>query len=80
MKDLKIEPMKLIVSIVERGQGRNMIELFNGAKADTPFAVAGKGTATSEIRDLLGLDGVEKDVIFTDWQGNDGESRDARFE
>ena len=30
MKDLKIEPMKLIVSIVERGQGRNMIELFNG--------------------------------------------------
>ena len=56
MKDLKIEPMKLIVSIVERGQGRNMIELLQ---------CAGKGTATSEIRDLLGLDGVEKDVIFT---------------
>ena len=32
MKDLKIEPMKLIVSIVERGQGRNMIELFNGQR------------------------------------------------
>ena len=45
MKDLKIEPMKLIVSIVERGQGRNMIELFNGAKADTPFAVRRKGNS-----------------------------------
>ena len=37
MKDLKIEPMKLIVSIVERGQGRNMIE--------TPFAVRRKGNS-----------------------------------
>ena len=65
MKDLKIEPMKLIVSIVERGQGRNMIELFNGQRLTHHLQCAGKGTATSEIRDLLGLDGVEKDVIFT---------------
>ena len=61
MKDLKIEPMKLIVSIVERGQGRNMIELFNGQRLTHHLQCAGKGTATSEIRDLLGLDGVGKD-------------------
>lgn len=69
MKDLKIEPMKLIVSIVERGQGRNMIELFNGQSLTHHLQCAGKGTATSEIRDLLGLDGVEKDVIFTVGRG-----------
>ena len=69
MKDLKIEPMKLIVSIVERGQGRNMIELFNGQRLTHHLQCAGKGTATSEIRDLLGLDGVEKDVIFTVGRG-----------
>ena len=58
MKDLKIEPMKLIVSIVERGQGRNMIELFNGQRLTHHLQCAGKGTATSE-----------KDVIFTVGRG-----------
>ncbi len=69
MKDLTIAPMKLIISIVERGQGRNILELFNGQRLTHHFQCAGKGTATSEIRDLLGLDGVEKDVIFTVGKG-----------
>lgn len=69
MKNLQIEPMKLIVSIVERGQGRNMIDLFTSQKITHHFQCAGKGTATSEIRDLLGLDGVEKDVIFSVGKG-----------
>lgn len=65
MKTLSMEPMKLIVSIVERGQGRNMIELFNGQKVTHHLQCAGKGTATSEIMDLLGLDSLEKDVVFS---------------
>ena len=65
MKTLPMEPMKLIVSIVERGQGRNMIELFNGQKVTYHLQCAGKGTATSEIMDLLGLDSLEKDVVFS---------------
>ncbi len=65
MKTLPMEPMKLIVSIVERGQGRNMIELFNGQKVTHHLQCAGKGTATSEIMDLLGLDSLEKDVVFS---------------
>ena len=69
MKNLQIEPMKLIVSIVERGLGRNMIDLFTSQKITHHFQCAGKGTATSEIRDLLGLDGVEKDVIFSVGKG-----------
>lgn len=65
MKSVSMEPMKLIVSIVERGQGRNMIELFNGQNITHHLQRAGVGTATSEIMDLLGLDSLEKDVIFS---------------
>ena len=65
MKSVPMEPMKLIISIVERGQGRNMIELFNGENITHHLQRAGVGTATSEIMDLLGLDSLEKDVIFS---------------
>ena len=65
MKSVPMEPMKLIISIVERGQGRNMIELFNGQNITHHLQRAGVGTATSEIMDLLGLDSLEKDVIFS---------------
>lgn len=65
MKTIPMEPMKLIVSIVERGQGRNMIELFSSQNVTHHLQCAGKGTATSEIMDLLGLDSLEKDVLFS---------------
>ena len=65
MKSVPMEPLKLIVSIVERGQGKNMIKLYNEQKITHHFQCAGIGTATSEIMDLLGLDSKEKDVIFT---------------
>lgn len=65
MKTVEMEPLKVIVSIVERGQGRNMIELFNEQNVTHHFQCAGVGTATSEIMDLLGLDSKEKDVILS---------------
>ena len=65
MKSVPMDPLKLVVSIVERGQGKNMIKLYNGQKITHHFQCAGIGTATSEIMDLLGLDSKEKDVIFT---------------
>ena len=69
MKNMKIEPMKLMVSIVERGQGREMIELFTQQKITHHLQCSGKGTATSEIMVLLGLDSLEKDVIFSVGKG-----------
>lgn len=65
MKSVPMEPLKLMVSIVERGQGKNMIKLYNGQKVTHHFQCAGIGTATSEIMDLLGLDSKEKDVVFS---------------
>lgn len=65
MKSVPMEPLKIVVSIVERGQGKNLIKLYNGQKVTHHFQSAGIGTATSEIMDLLGLDSKEKDVIFS---------------
>lgn len=65
MKTLPMEPMNVIVSIVERGQGRNILDLFAEQKVTHNFQCVGTGTATSEIMDLLGLDSLEKDVIFS---------------
>lgn len=65
MKNIEIEPMKVMISIVERGQGRKMIELFKKEAVTHHFQCSGVGTATSEIMDLLGLDSLEKDVIFS---------------
>lgn len=61
--------MKLIVSIVERGQGKDLIHLFTQQNVLHHLQCAGKGTATSEIMDLLGLDSLEKDVVFSIGKG-----------
>ena len=61
--------MKLIVSIVERGQGKDLIRLFTQQNVLHHMQCGGKGTATSEIMDLLGLDSLEKDVVFSIGKG-----------
>lgn len=66
---MEMEPMKLIVSIVERGQGKSLIRLFTQQHVLHHLQCAGKGTATSEIMDLLGLDSLEKDVVFSIGKG-----------
>lgn len=61
--------MKLIVSIVERGRGKDIIRLFTQQNIHHHLQSGGKGTATSEIMDLLGLDSLEKDVVFSIGKG-----------
>ena len=57
--------MKLIVSIVERGKGVAMQRLYRSRQVVLHFQCAGKGTATSEILDILGLGSSEKDVVLS---------------
>ena len=56
---------KLLVSIVERGKGNALMNLYNREGVDFHFQTIGHGTATSEIMDILGLDSKEKDVILS---------------
>lgn len=60
-----MEPIKLIVSIVERGRGVAMQKLYTARQVFLHLQCAGKGTATSEILDILGLGSSEKDVVLS---------------
>ena len=60
-----MESMKLILSIVERGQGAAMLRLYRKRQVPIHLQCAGKGTATSEIMDILGLGSSEKDVVVS---------------
>ena len=58
-----MEAMKIILSIVERGQGTAIQRLYRKRQVPIHLQCPGKGTATSEIMDILGLGSSEKDVV-----------------
>jgi len=60
-----MESMQLIVSIVERGKGVAMQRLYDRRQIFLHVQCNGRGTATSEIMDILGLGSSEKDVVFS---------------
>lgn len=60
-----METMKVILSIVERGQGTAIMRLYRKRQVPIHIQCAGKGTATSEIMDILGLGSSEKDVVIS---------------
>jgi len=60
-----LEPMRMIVSVVERGAGGKLVKVYEKEQVFTHLRCEGQGTATSEILDILGLGGTEKDVIFS---------------
>ena len=60
-----MESMQVILSIVERGQGAAMQRLYRKWHVPIHIQCAGKGTATSEIMDILGLGSSEKDVVLS---------------
>ena len=61
----KPEQMVLIMSIVERGCGSKLVKLYQKNQIFTHIRCEGQGTATSEILDILGLGGSEKDIILS---------------
>lgn len=60
-----MDNMKLIVSIVERGKGVAMQRLYANHQIFLHLQCSGRGTATSEIMDILGLGSSEKDVVLS---------------
>lgn len=59
------EPMSLIFTIVERGKGTGIIKIFTRNQVYLHSQFPGRGTATSEIMDILGLGSAEKDVVLS---------------
>ena len=61
----KPEQMALSMSIVERGSGGKLVKLYKKNQVFTHIRFEGQGTATSEILDILGLGGSEKDILLS---------------
>ena len=61
----KPEQLSLIMSIVERGSGSKLVKLYSKEQIFTHIRFEGQGTATSEILDILGLGGSEKDILWS---------------
>ena len=49
------DKMKLMLTIVERGQGKILTKLYGEHFVTTHFQSIGRGTASSELLDVLGL-------------------------
>lgn len=57
--------IKLFVTIVNRGNGEKVTEMFRENGVMFNIIALGKGTAKSDILNYLGLGAIEKDVVLS---------------
>ena len=57
------DPIRLLVTIVEHGKGERITNLANAQHIHFNLLLHGRGTASSDILDMLGLGSTEKDVV-----------------
>ncbi len=57
-------PLSLAVTVVDRGQAKKVIAVYKTLGVNTWMNIFGRGTATGEILQYLGLGEPEKDVQF----------------
>jgi len=58
-------PLKLLVTILDRGQGVHASDIFRSHQLHFDYVCLGMGTASSDILDYFGLAETEKDVVLT---------------
>ncbi len=59
------QPMKLAMTIVERGHGKGVIEYYTELGVTFHYQCVGRGTASSELLDTFGFGTAERDVILS---------------
>lgn len=59
------DEIKLMLTIAERGQGKILTKLYERYHVNTHFQSLGRGTASSELLDVLGFGGTERTVILS---------------
>ena len=55
----------LFITIVSSGHGVHVTRLFEKLGVSAQFIQSGEGTATKEINNLLGIEDVDKDIVFS---------------
>lgn len=63
--DKKQQGMKLLISIVERGQGKILTKIYEKHNLTCHFQSLGRGTASSELLDVLGFGSTERTVVLS---------------
>ena len=58
-------PVKLMISVVDRGKGEHVYKICRDLENPFSLICLGKGTARSDILDMLGIGETQKDVVFT---------------
>ena len=58
-------PLKLLVTIVDRGKGSTAVNLYRAHALHFEYLCMGLGTANSKTLDYFGLAETEKDVVLT---------------
>ena len=59
-----IKKLKIVVTVVDRAKAEFYLDVLSQFEVNFQMAVGGKGTANSEIIDMLGLN-VNKAVLFS---------------
>lgn len=62
---VKKPKLKLLITIVNRGKGKDVVDVCRTFCMSYHMSLLGTGTATSEILDYLGLGETEKDIILS---------------
>lgn len=64
-KEFETTKLKIIVVIVDRGQGDYFVKSFEKNGVAMSINVYGTGTATKEIYDILGVGETKKDIVIS---------------
>ena len=57
--------IKLLITIVARGLAQDVADVLTEHGLTVQYITQGRGTASSEIRHMLGLGSLEKDIVLT---------------
>lgn len=57
--------VKLIITFAERGRGKALAKLYAEQSVFCSYQCMGRGTASSELLDVLGLGTAEKDILIS---------------
>lgn len=61
----EVEITKLLVAIVDRGKGADLVEIYREHRLPFDYLCMGMGTASSRLLDYFGLAQTQKDVVLT---------------
>ena len=64
INETAIKKLKLLVTVVDKSKGEFYLDVLSQFEINCQMAMAGLGTATSDIIDMLGLN-LHKAVIFS---------------